>query len=55
MVKDSQRFPKTSGWGYEAWAGDSRNKRLVANAGASCHGCHTRQRDRDYVFSQWRD
>ena len=54
-VKDSQRFPKTNGWGYEAWAGNDRAKRLVKDGGASCHGCHTQQKDRDYVFSQWRE
>lgn len=55
MVKDNQRFPKTHGWGYEAWKGDSRTERLVNDNGLSCHGCHTQQKDSDYVFSQWRD
>jgi len=55
MVKDSLRFPETNGWGYEAWAGDSRTERLVKGGGASCHGCHAQQRDRDYVFSQRRE
>ncbi len=55
MVKDSQRFPKTDGWGYEGWAGDSRTERLVNDGGTSCHGCHTQKKDRDFVFSQWRD
>jgi hypothetical protein len=55
MVKDSQRFPDTAGWGYEAWAGDSRTERLVKDGGTSCHSCHTQQRERDYVFSQWRE
>ena len=55
MVKDSKRFPETGGWGYEGWSGDSRTQRLVSDGGVSCHGCHTQQKDRDYVFSQWRD
>ena len=55
MVKDSQRFPKTAGWGYEGWSGDSRTQRLVSDEGASCHACHTQQKGRDYVFSQWRN
>ena len=55
MVKDSQRFPETDGWGYEAWSGTSRTKRLVNDGGASCHACHMQQKDRDFVFSQWRD
>lgn len=55
MVKDSQRFIDTDGWGYEGWGGNSRTKRLVNDGGASCHGCHTQQKDRDFVFSRWRD
>ncbi len=55
MVKDRRRFPKTDGWGYEAWAGNSRTERLVTDGGASCHSCHTGQKDRDYVFSEWRE
>jgi len=55
MVKDDQRFPKTNGWGYEAWKGDSRSERLVKDQGVSCHGCHTQRKSNDYVFSQWRD
>ncbi|MCU7851433.1 MAG: cytochrome P460 family protein [Candidatus Thiodiazotropha sp. (ex Monitilora ramsayi)] len=55
MVKDSHRFTKTDGWGYEGWAGNSRNKRLVNDGGLSCHGCHTQQMQHDYIFSQWRD
>lgn len=55
MVKDSARFPATDGWGYEGWAGDSRTERLVNDDGQSCHGCHMQQKEKDFVFSQWRD
>ena len=55
MVKDRRRFSKTDGWGYEAWAGNSRTERLVADGGASCHSCHAQQSKRDYVFSEWRE
>ncbi|MCU7947700.1 MAG: cytochrome P460 family protein [Candidatus Thiodiazotropha sp. (ex Cardiolucina cf. quadrata)] len=55
MVKDSKRFPKTNGWGYEGWSGDSRTDRLVTDEGMSCHSCHTQQKDHDYVFTKWRD
>lgn len=55
MLKDKQRFPKTNGWGYEAWKGDSRAERLVNDQGMSCHSCHTQQKESNYVFSQWRD
>ncbi|MCU7932653.1 MAG: cytochrome P460 family protein [Candidatus Thiodiazotropha sp. (ex Codakia rugifera)] len=55
MVKDNKRFPKTNGWGYEGWSGDSRTDRLVTDEGMSCHSCHTQQKDQDYVFTKWRD
>ncbi|MCP5317916.1 MAG: cytochrome P460 family protein [Chromatiaceae bacterium] len=55
MLKDNARFPQTNGWGYQAWPKDSRSQRLVDDGGLSCHGCHIQQKDRDYVFSQWRD
>lgn len=55
MVKDNARFPETGGWGYEAWAGDSRSERLVKDGGASCHGCHMQRKEQDFIFTEWRD
>lgn len=55
MVKDKRHFAQTGGWGFEAWGEGSREKRLVTDGGRSCFECHTSQKDRDYVFSQWRD
>jgi hypothetical protein len=55
MAKDSRRFSATGGWGYEAFAADSRTDRLVGDGGQSCHGCHQAQKGQDYVFSTWRE
>ncbi len=55
MVKDRARYAETGGWGFEAWAGDSRGERLVTDGGAACYDCHTAQAQSDYVFSRWRD
>ena len=55
MLKDDARFTKTNGWGYQAWPENSRSERLVADKGVSCHACHTQQKHRDFVFSEWRD
>jgi hypothetical protein len=55
MVKDKKRFAETGGWGFEAWAESSTDKRLTNDGGRSCFECHTSQKDKDYVFSQWRD
>lgn len=55
MVKDAKRYKATGGWGYEAFEGDSRTKRLVTDMQASCHGCHAAQKASDFVFSKMRD
>ncbi|MCI0508225.1 MAG: cytochrome P460 family protein [Gammaproteobacteria bacterium] len=55
MVKNKKRFAQTGGWGFEAWAESSTDKRLTNDGGRSCFECHTSQKDNDYVFSKWRD
>ncbi len=55
MVKDSKLYAKTGGWGFEGFKGDSHTERLVKDGGQSCFGCHTSQKDHDYVFSRWRE
>lgn len=56
MRKDAKRYSATGGWGFEAFKGDSRTERAVgANAAGACYGCHAPQRDRDFVFSAWKD
>lgn len=54
MQKDAKRFAATGGWGYEAFAGDSRSKRVVTDGGAGCYGCHSGQKDKDFVFTALR-
>ena len=41
MVKDNLKFKSTGGWGFEAFAGDNQNKRLVDDSGKGCYACHT--------------
>lgn len=56
MHKDSRRYRETGGWGFEGFKGNSRSERAVGkNAATACYQCHTQQRDKDYVFSAWRD
>ncbi|MEN8130801.1 MAG: cytochrome P460 family protein [Pseudomonadota bacterium] len=55
MVKDSDKYQSTGGWGFEGFGGDSRTRRLVNDGGASCFACHTSQKENDYVFTRWRD
>ena len=55
MQKDSQRYRKTGGWGFEGFKGNSHNARLVNDNGKSCFDCHLSQKNHGYVFSHWQD
>lgn len=53
MQKDSKRWAATGGWGFEGFKGDSKTDRAVgANAAEACFGCHTSQKQSDFVFSK---
>jgi hypothetical protein len=54
MVKDSDKYQSTGGWGFEGFAGDSQSERLVNDGGTSCFDCHASRKESDYVFSRWR-
>jgi hypothetical protein len=43
MVKNHSRFPKTSGWGFERFNGDSRTERIVTSAATQCFACYSGQ------------
>lgn len=55
MQKDRKTYAATGGWGFQGWSGNSRTERLVKDNGESCFACHTTEKERDYVFSHWRD
>lgn len=53
MHKDSKKFSKTSGWGFEEFNGDSMIERLLTvESAAKCSACHASQKD--HVFSSFR-
>ena len=54
MAKDSTRFADTGGWGFEGFAGDSRDRVVGDNAKDACFACHQPHADSDYVFSRYR-
>ncbi len=54
MVKDDAAYAKTGGWGFEAFAGDSKSKRLVDDKGQGCFACHASQKENEFVFSKLR-
>lgn len=55
MEYDADRFADTGGWGFEAFAGDSRTERVVDDGGVSCYECHQAVEEAGYVFSKYRD
>jgi hypothetical protein len=56
MAKDASKWKATGGWGFEAFKGDSKTERAVGgNAATACFQCHTSQKDRDFVFSAYRN
>ncbi len=48
MVKDSQRFAETGGWGFEIFRGDNQTGVLTAQGRATCYNCHAKQSDLVY-------
>ncbi|MEQ1832055.1 MAG: cytochrome P460 family protein [Candidatus Eisenbacteria bacterium] len=54
MQRDARAFAATGGWGFEAFAGDSRTERVVKDGGRSCFECHLSRAEKGYVFSEWR-
>ncbi len=56
MQKDQKKFAKTGGWGYEGFASGDPSKPVVKdNAVKACFECHSGQKDKDYVFSTYRN
>ena len=55
MLKDAQRFPKTGGWGFERFLGDSETERaLTEERRGQCFSCHEKRKTEDFVFSKYR-
>ena len=54
MSYDKTKYKKTGNWGFEAFAGDSQEKRVVKDSGISCFQCHVGVEDKNYVFSEYR-
>jgi hypothetical protein len=54
MYKNMKAFPETKGWGFEGFAGDTKD-RLVSGKHGSCFGCHATQTNTDYTFSEYRN
>ncbi len=53
MVKDSQRYASTGGWGFGNFDEGSKENTLDAKAQQSCFQCHIARKDHGYVFAQY--
>jgi hypothetical protein len=54
MLKESQRYRDTGGWGFEVFVGDNQTRGSLTGEGkAVCFTCH--QKGHDSVFSQFRN
>jgi hypothetical protein len=53
MVKDSKRFTDSGGWGWALFNYDTASDRFTPDGtGVKCgFACHTRVKDKDYVFT----
>jgi hypothetical protein len=53
MLKNSQKWPQTGGWGFARWKGmDQLPYGKDATFVQECFGCHTPVKDNDYVFTK---
>jgi hypothetical protein len=51
MVKDSQKYAATGGWGYSSF---DKNGKPTDDAGMkSCFPCHQAIKDRDFIFTRY--
>jgi len=54
MVKDTQGFAATGGWGFERFSGDTATRLLTDEKRTQCFACHQKSKAQDYVFSKFR-
>jgi hypothetical protein len=56
MVKASQHYRETGGWGFASFRGDNRTEgRLTAERQTACFNCHAKRKAYDCVFSEFRN
>lgn len=52
MIKDSEKYSATGGWGFARWKGMKQEPYgKDASFVQECFGCHTPAKDTDYVFT----
>jgi len=56
IIKDSKRFPETSGWGYARFVYDAKAGTYTpygkdASFARECYQCHTLVKQKDFIFT----
>jgi len=54
MHKDATRYANTGGWGFDVYAGEERTQGASGGVRAACFSCHSKSKERDFVFSEFR-
>ena len=54
MVKDSRRFAKTGGWGFQRFVKDSKTELAAAPTPQQCFDCHERLKKDGLILSSYR-
>jgi hypothetical protein len=55
MVRDVGKYAATGGWGFAKFEEGSRTNELDRAAQNACYQCHTSQKSREYVFTEYRE
>ena len=54
MEKEATRYQTTGGWGFDVFADEDRTQGAPASVRAACFSCHSKRKDHDFVFSEFR-
>ena len=54
MEKEATRYQSTGGWGFDVFVGEDRTQGASASVRTACFACHTKRKDHDFVFSEFR-
>jgi len=60
IIKDSRRFPDTSGWGYARFVYDAKTSTFTpygkdSSFARECYQCHTIVKKKDFIFTRYHD
>jgi hypothetical protein len=55
MVRNSQRYSSTGGWGYGSFDDGSTLDKLDLKERETCYQCHVPRKDQGYIFTEYRE